>query len=322
MALVLDRLLVDSDAARGRLVGFDALGHEVARVERGPLDEARTTAALEQAARLEQPRVEDGGLTLALHLFNRPLAIAFLDGPSGSDPAVIAEAAARAAVGAGNSLHLADTQARTELLAELAHEIRNPLAGILSFSDLLPEEASELPAKYIHLMGHIQEDAQKLKKLVEGVLGMVQGARLAVAPALLGQIVEGLAQRFRPWAARRGVTLEATATGAVLVDPEALALALANLVANAIAATPTGGQVAVRSRPGPDREPRWGAPGRAVWIEVVDTGPGLASGIVETARAGGLQIAREIVGSLGGALWAEEAHAGARLVMRLPASPR
>jgi len=325
LALVLDRLLVDAGAGRGRLVAYDAHGREVARVERGPLDEARAHSALETAARLQEPSWESGALTLPLVLAERPLASVFLDGAANHDPAVVGEAAARAAVASGNVLHQASVQARSELLAELAHEIRNPLAGILSFSDLLPEEASELPHKYIHLMGHIQEDAQKLKRLVESVLTMVgkdATQRLAVAPLDIGQLIETLAQRFRPWAARRGVTLDAAVNGSVLADREALALTVANLVANALAATPTGGTVAVRARPGPDREPRWGSAGRAVWIEVVDTGPGLAATSVESARAGGLHIARDLVVALGGALWAEEISGGARLVLRLPASPR
>src|SRR5262249_9134093 len=166
--------------------------------------------------------------------------------------------------------------------------------------------ASELTPKYIHLMAHIQEDAQKLKRLVEGMLSTVQTAPLALAPVQLGELCTSLVQRFPPWAARRGVSPETPAEGAGLADPQAPGLALATLLANAIAATPPGGQVAVRSEPGPDREPRWGAPGRAFRIEITDTGPGLASTTFESARGGGLQIARDIVVAIGGAIWAEE----------------
>ena len=320
-ALVLERLLVETGAPRGRLVGFDGAGREVAVVDRGLLDEKRAAEAIERAASLAAPLASGDTLAIPLRLVGRPLGAVVLEGASGLDPAFVAEASARAAVGVGNGLHHAEAQARTEFLAQLAHEIRNPLAGILSFSDLLPDEASELTPKYIHLMTNIQEDAQKLKRLVEGMLSTVQTAPLALAPVELGELCAALAQRFRPWAARRGVTLKTAAEGAVLADREALGLAVANLVANGIAATPTGGQVTVRSEPGPDREPRWGAPGRAFRLDVTDTGPGLASTTFESARGGGLQIARDIVVALGGAIWAEEGQAGARLVLRLPASP-
>lgn len=325
LALVLDRLLVDSGAALGRLVAFDATGREAARIERGPLDEARVNAALENAAQLKAPRTGENALTLPLRLAERVIAIAFLEGVSDLEPAVVAEASVRAAVGAGNALVLAGTQARTFLIAELAHEIRNPLAGILAFSDLLPEEASELPPKYIHLMTHIQSDAQRLKRLIESVLSMVavkDGVdRLACTALDIRPLVDGIVERFAPWAQRRGVALEATGDGSVLGDREAIALAVANLVANALTATPSGGTVAVKARPGPDREPRWGAPGRAVWLEVVDTGPGLNAATIESARGGGLHIARDLVAALGGALWSEDGQGGASIVLRLPASP-
>jgi signal transduction histidine kinase len=325
LALVLDRLLVDAGAALGRLVAFDATGKEAARVERGPLDEARVHAALENAAQLKGPHRDGNALTLPIKLADRALAIAFLDGLESIDPAVVAEATLRAAIGTGNALVLASSQARTYLIAELAHEIRNPLAGILAFSDLLPEEASELPQKYLHLMSHIQGDAQRLKRLIEGVLSMVgpiDGAdRLAFTPFDMAPILDGLAERFAPWAQRRGIAFSAAAGGVVLGDREAIALAVANLVANALTATPSGGTVAVKARPGPDREPRWGAPGRALWLDVTDTGPGLSAGTIESARGGGLHIARDLVTALGGALWAEDMQSGARLVLRLPASP-
>jgi signal transduction histidine kinase len=170
-------------------------------------------------------------------------------------------------------------------------------------------------------MAHIQEDAQRLKRLVEAVLAMVQPRPLSPGQVVVADAIEVLAARFRPWAARRGVLFEADGTGSVLADREALALVLGNLIANALAATPPGGKVTVRSRLGPDRESRWGAPGRAVWIDVTDTGPGVTAAAVEGARTGGLHIARDLVGALGGALWAEEAQTGARLVLRLPASP-
>lgn len=319
--VVLERLLAETGAPRGRLVGFDSAGREVAVVDRGPLDEDGAANAIERAASLAGPMASGDLLAIPLRLLCRPLGAVVLEGAGGTDPGFLAEASARAAVGVGNGLHHAEAQARTEFLAQLAHEIRNPLAGILSFSDLLPDETSELTPKYIHLMAHIQEDAQKLKRLVEGMLATVQTAPLALAPVELGELCSALVQRFRPWAARSGVTLQTAAEGAVLADREALGLAVANLLANAIAATPRGGNVAVRAEPGPDREERWGGSGRAFRIDITDTGPGLNSTTFESARGGGLQIARDIIVALGGAIWAEEGQVGARLVLRLPASP-
>jgi signal transduction histidine kinase len=321
LALALDRLLVESNAARGRLVAFDAAGHETARVERGPIDEARAARALESAGRSTGDHLTDEDSRCGLlQLAARPLAIVYLERQGPVEPALWSEATARAAIAVGNAQHLADTQTRGELVATLAHEIRNPLAGILSFSDLLPEEKTELPAKYIHLMGHIQDDAQRLKKLIEGLLSLLKERQVPREPVPVAEVLDLLASRFRPWAMRRGVTLEVAASGAVLADRESLALIVGNLMANAVAATPSGGRIDVSSRLGPDRETRWGVQGRAVWITVVDTGPGLGASVLESARTGGLHIVRDLVSTLGGTIWLEEAPGGARLVFRLPAS--
>src|SRR5262249_59994746 len=103
-ALVLDRLLVDTGASHGRLVGFDPAGRVAVQMERGPLEEARAASALEQAAALDSPRAEGDGLAIPLRLLGRRLGAAVLEGAAGVDPAVVAEASARAAVGVGNGL--------------------------------------------------------------------------------------------------------------------------------------------------------------------------------------------------------------------------
>jgi signal transduction histidine kinase len=57
-----------------------------------------------------------------------------------------------------------------------------------------------------------------------------------------------------------------------------------------------------------------------VTIEVTDTGPGLPAGALD-ARAGGLQVARDIARMHGGDLEAQSAGAGTHLVLSVPGLP-
>jgi signal transduction histidine kinase len=110
---------------------------------------------------------------------------------------------------------------------------------------------------------------------------------------------------------------------------------LGNLVANALAAVAPGG--AVRLEAGETAIPREGASVPAVWLGVIDDGPGFPPGgatraferfwRADPARAGagsglGLAIVRELAAAHGGTVYAENvAPHGARVGVVLPRVP-
>jgi len=321
LGLVLERLLVGSGGTGGLVVAFGRAGRESGRAARGAIDSARAATLIRRAA--GGACAEGGAFAAPLALDTRPIGVVYVEGLGAGAAHRFEAHAARAAVAVANATLLGEAQARGELLARLGHEVRNPLAGILGFSDLLPEEKTELSPRYIHLMAHIQDDSQRLKRTIETLLELLRAEALppatgvAVAPAC-----QALARRFDVWAASKGVTLEVSvAPATVLAESEMLLLALANLVANALAATPAGGTITVRSAAAAPAqgEPRWGVPASTVALEVADTGPGLPPSAVE-ARAGGLFVTREIARLYGGTLEAGQGP-GAHLVLTLPAIP-
>jgi signal transduction histidine kinase len=299
LAPVLDRLVAELRARGGRLWAYSRSGLEAGHVASG-----------EQVGAGETTRLALAGLLVGrVELF-------------GAAGALQGGALARVAVEVASFVALAACQAEREAWAFIAHEVRNPLAGILSFSDLLPEEAGEVSPKYIHLMGLIHEDGQRLKRLVEGVLARARvpaptpGVRLDLAPFL-----RGLAAELRPWAEQAGAALAVEPAGVALADPPLLAVVLANLVAEAQSGA--RGPVRVRARAGPAAPRRWGGEAGEVLIEVEAPGGAPRSSLfdAEDARAVGLALALELVPALGATLRAEERAGATAYVLTLPAGP-
>jgi signal transduction histidine kinase len=192
-------------------------------------------------------------------------------------------------------------------------------------------------------MGRIHADAQRLKKLVEHLLDLIGprdgGAavwaaspptRLAVAPLLTA-----VRRSFSLLAAPRGMRLVVIAPEGLpdaLVQGDRVTLAVANLVLNALAASPDGGTVTVRASFEPPRPPTgssdaWNAPHGHVRFEVTDEGPGIPPArrmlALEEPPGLGLKVVREIVRRHGGALRIDEAQSGGALVaFTIPAARR
>lgn len=162
-------------------------------------------------------------------------------------------------------------QARRHLLADVAHELRTPLAVLRGQLELLQDGVTQPdPAT----LGALNDDVLRLGRLVGDLeqLSLAEAGRLtlhwqAFTPGTwLGQEVEV----FREAAADQGVrlSLETSETLPTQVegDPDRLGQVVANLLSNAFRHTPPGGTVtvAVGARPG-----GWG-------FTVRDTGEGIS----------------------------------------------
>ena len=215
-----------------------------------------------------------------------------------------------------------------DLLAEVVHEVRNPLVSVKTFLQLLPErlEDPEFLGGFRQL---VTEEVQRLERLLDEVLrhsrpgasaSSDDGAELAGTFASVTHLV---AHRAR----ERGVRIDiALARGAdrVAMGRDALRQVLLNLTLNALDATPVGGLV----RLGADLDP---AAGRLrLWVE--DEGPGIAAAdrdrifeafySTRADRPGGLGLAisRRLVEECGGCVEVVDAPGGgARFVLHLAA---
>jgi CheY-like chemotaxis protein/two-component sensor histidine kinase len=163
-------------------------------------------------------------------------------------------------------------QTQAEFLARISHELRNPLNGILGWTQILRRGgATEEDVR--HGIEVIDRGARALVQLVDDLLDTSRiGAgemRLSLAPTDLNRVVDGAIQSVSPAAEAKGVTLDVDLglrLPPVEGDARRLHQVVWNLLANAVKFTPRGGRVEVRGRIQDDH---------AV-ITVRDTGIGIA----------------------------------------------
>ena len=212
--------------------------------------------------------------------------------------------------------------AEERFAADVAHEIKNPLASLGSAASAL--RSARRPEQRERLMGVIEHDLRRLDRLVSDIsnASRLDGelVREAEAPFDLTRLLGGLAEHMGRGAGERGVTLAADLPGEPIVvrglEPR-LAQVFVNLIDNAVSFCEPGGAVRLWAR---RREGR-------VLVVVEDTGPGIPEAALGRVferfyserpegqfgdNSGlGLAISKQIVEAHGGAIWAENIRAEA-----------
>ncbi|KQW51339.1 MULTISPECIES: CHASE2 domain-containing protein [unclassified Roseateles] len=165
----------------------------------------------------------------------------------------------------------ARSRAKTELLAQVSHEMRTPMNAVLGFSDILARSPLQPEqARYVEVLGHA---GRQVFALINDLLdnARIESGRLelAVHPFNLAELVELQLELLRARAQSQGLWLRVfarpEAPGWVLGDAQRVAQIITNLVGNAIKFTKTGGVTVELSR---------NAAGR-VLVSVQDTGIGI-----------------------------------------------
>jgi signal transduction histidine kinase len=245
-------------------------------------------------------------------------------------PAGVAEVAQVGASFNAMAAALEDSEAsRRALLADVAHELRTPIATLDGYLEGLADGV--VPAS-LETWSLLRGQTARLRRLADDLttLSRLEDGRAQVArePTSLRRLVEAASAVAQPSFARKGVALEAHAVELTLdVDAERLSEVLANLLENALRHTPSGGHVQVSGA----------FDGARARIAVADDGEGIpASELqrvferfhrVDASRSRvsggsglGLAISRAIVAAHGGTIRAESdgPGGGARFVIELP----
>lgn len=210
-----------------------------------------------------------------------------------------------------------------QLSAGVAHEIRNPLAGIATTAEVLGEKLAgdEDKVRYIHAM---LDEIQRLDNIVKNLLAFARPPQPQVSRCSVADVAARVALLSADAATARGVVVSTAVDddALCLADASQLTQVLLNLVLNAVQACAKGDRVAVAAH----RDDAW------VAIAVADTGAGVAEDVraslfdpfVTTKTQGtglGLAICRQIVEDHHGTIACEFLEKGTRFIVRLPALP-
>jgi signal transduction histidine kinase len=203
--------------------------------------------------------------------------------------------------------------------AKVAHELKNPLAGMKALLQLV--RGGELTPKAAERLDIALGEVDRMDGIVRDYLSFARPlADLELGEVEVGALAADVVSVLGARAQLAGITL-ATNGGAftAYADARRLREAIYNLVDNAIAATPRGGHVSIAVR----------AEHEVIAVTIDDTGAGIDPGIasagafVTTKPDGhglGLTIARAAVAQHGGTLSiARRTEGGTRAQLRIPA---
>lgn len=241
-----------------------------------------------------------------------------------SEEATFRDIASRTALAIENARLFADAElasrARERMLSVVAHDLRNPLAVVAMYAEMLlglhPPEGDRYAAE---ALASIYKSTHRMQQQIEDLLDIsrLQHGSFAVSPAecCAAELFEEANLLLRPLADSRQIELqlhplpEPSEATQVVIDGTRFQQVVSNLVGNALKFTPEGGRVTIE----------WEIDREELHVRVIDTGPGIAKaqlphvfGAFWQARDGdrrgiglGLWIARAIVEGHGGRIWVD-----------------
>ena len=207
------------------------------------------------------------------------------------------------------------------LAATVAHEINNPLEGIMNLAFLLRQELGNSPVAADYL-GALDNELKRLALITRRTLAFYRDTE-PPGQFSLRELIEEIVQLFRPKLATASIELRCTIGGTPEIYGSAgeIRQVLLNLLANAMEAIGTGGCIEVAV--GVERD--------EVVIRVIDNGPGIDHEIAKrifepffttkskTGTGLGLALSRDIVERHRGRIEARNVPgAGAEFTIYLP----
>jgi signal transduction histidine kinase len=155
-----------------------------------------------------------------------------------------------------------------ELAAEMAHELKRPLANVRTAMDLLEQEYELAPSGH-ELLGAVDDQLDRLSSTMRDLFALARPAELAEESVDLEEVVDASLSQLGGLAGMEEVEVRreiAADTPRVRGDARRLEQAVANLMTNAVEAMEGGGTLTVRIGSTGDAE---------AMVEVGDTGGGI-----------------------------------------------
>ncbi len=184
-----------------------------------------------------------------------------------------------------------------QLAADVAHEARNPLAGIRAGLQVVGRKLSE--ERDILLCREMVKEVDRVNLLIENLLNLSRKRESEKTTVSLNALCDELMMLYFKVMENKGITLAVEMDGKLwlFADEQELRQILINLINNSIKAMPDGGRVTLTGRAVQD----------TVSVTVSDSGSGMSPQTLERALSGkdgglGLSIVRRLLEQNGGSL--------------------
>lgn len=212
-----------------------------------------------------------------------------------------------------------------EMFTRVAHNIRNPLAGMRGLAEATAGRHADTP-ETVDCQGRIIDTIDRFEKWLRDVQQSVSPMTLNVQPARIDELIANVATVLRPMTDRRRINVQVEIVPAacrVRIDASHMEQALVAMFTNAVEASEPGQSVRISVRPVPEKRGSW-------QLVVEDDGAGIRPEIRDaifvpyfTTKANGngvgLAIVNKVVRTHGGWLAVEsEPGRGSRFVATLP----
>jgi signal transduction histidine kinase len=164
---------------------------------------------------------------------------------------------------------------KTRVLSVIAHDLKNPIASIAQFSELLVSKP-QLSSKS-HVRNSLRESSQAALTLLDNLLywGRSESESLSISPEQIkmSELVKDVVALYQHMALQKELTFTSDIEPRIkaYADPVLINVVLRNLVSNAIKFTRKGGSVHIRA---------W-QDGDSICCSVADTGVGISEESLE-----------------------------------------
>jgi len=202
-----------------------------------------------------------------------------------------------------------------EISAGIAHELRNPMAVIAGYTQLLSKKVDHSLKPTVD---SITEEINVMNRIISDFLSFARPADLAISDVDLKKMIEHCIVTLVSGRNNIHTHLDVEDLPAVKGDEVLLRQAFTNLIQNAVEAMPSGGDLTIKSSTGDFLE-----------VTLSDTGPGIAEEMTDkiflpfftTKDRGtglGLSLVQKIIVSHGGNISVDSRDKGATFRIRLP----
>ncbi|MEM6529744.1 MAG: GAF domain-containing sensor histidine kinase, partial [Chloroflexota bacterium] len=160
---------------------------------------------------------------------------------------------------------------KNDFIALASHELRTPLGVIMGYASFLQEETASNPSASAHIE-KVMNSALKLRKIIEDLTNLrylqQNAADLQLMPIAVGDLLKDVRFDIITLLDAKGQRLQVVPpppSVEVNVDRARIAMALTNIMVNAVEFTPNNDRIIIETEMRPDE----------VWIRITDHGIGM-----------------------------------------------